>query len=205
MTCVDSRRRTALHYAAMSPKNTSVLSCTRELKIENKIMSTIVNMSDYNGQTALHLAAFHASDKNIKELLSLGARADSLDYQFNTPLHLACLCKEPNPRICETLIGAARFTHHYRNFDDRTALELARERGHSEIVLYLASMSRNDKNRVLSRTHSPSDSSSYDDERSPIIRTARGPLRRPIRPIRRIAGIQRPASRSRLRSCFCCF
>jgi hypothetical protein len=139
LLCVDFRLRTALHYAAMFP-NSSILSYIEFLTLEPAFGRRYnTDMLDDDGRTPLHLAAYHASDRNVKALLSIGANVNRIDRYQCTPLHLACFRKDPDLPICKTLVDAG-CNYLRRNCSGKTALQLAQEIGHSRLVDYFANV-----------------------------------------------------------------
>ncbi|KAF2878533.1 hypothetical protein BDV95DRAFT_589453 [Massariosphaeria phaeospora] len=144
----DHQGRTALHHAAMFP-DSSVLSRILEPdEFESDFLRVYtLNMAHGNHPTPLHLAAFFASSRNVEELISAGADLNCIDRSDCTPLHLACLRKEPDLRICKALVDAG-CNYRLRDCNSRTAFDLAAENRHFEIVEYLAALSRSRRNRM---------------------------------------------------------
>lgn len=78
----DSKRRTALHFAAAQGNER-----TLQILLEN---GANPNAKDLNGNTPLHLAACTNQLRIVTLLLQAGASADAADFSGKTPLDLAC-------------------------------------------------------------------------------------------------------------------
>ncbi len=72
-----------------------------------------VNAADANGDTALHLAAFHGFESVVRFLVSRGARLDAENYRGETPFDRAL-----NPR------APARLTRSLTDYSDTSAADL---------------------------------------------------------------------------------
>lgn len=53
--------------------------------------SSYLNLRNYCGQTALHLAVLLNQESTVRKLIDAGADINIRDYRCNTPLHLACM------------------------------------------------------------------------------------------------------------------
>ena len=84
-----------------------------------------------SGRTSLHLAAENDHDKVAKILIDNGANKDVQDRK-GTPLHRAAICN--NKRMVMYLIEEGGVDITIRNQGGKTALELAQEKGHEEII-----------------------------------------------------------------------
>jgi len=88
------------------------------------------------GELPVHRAVQRASPSVLKALLDCGANPNAIDSEWNTPLHYAVMktdCDELRPEMVGLLIakGANR---DIRNKAGKTALDLAREGGSTEVV-----------------------------------------------------------------------
>lgn len=66
--------------------------------------SSYLNIRNFCGQTALHLAVLLDQHAIVKKLINAGADLNIRDNRCNTPLHLACL--NENARCVQTIISA---------------------------------------------------------------------------------------------------
>ena len=61
-----------------------------------------INITDSNGWTASHHAAYNGDYRSVESLLKQGAKINAFSNQFKTPLHLAA--SQNHPDIVEKLI-----------------------------------------------------------------------------------------------------
>jgi ankyrin repeat protein len=91
---------------------------------------------DYNGMTALHLAAYGGHKDVVTFLISKGAQANTRDEQGGTPLMLACW--NGHLEVVQILHGATEGQGlQERDIEGLTALHDAARGGHKEIVAFL--------------------------------------------------------------------
>ncbi|KAL7809400.1 ankyrin repeat-containing domain protein [Trichoderma aethiopicum] len=132
----DQIGRTPLHYAARrsDPAIAKLLLMAR----------ADVNVSDAEGRTPLYLAAEASQVEVVRMLLAANAKFMA-NHQGRTPLHVAAL-EGSVPIIRALLLGydserEAEFVSMVDN-DGKTAIHLAAERGHSDVIEELLEHSR---------------------------------------------------------------
>jgi ankyrin repeat protein len=95
----------------------------------------IVNVTNYNGGTALHEAAVHGKPEIVALLLQLGAKPDANDEEGGTPLHTAAMQGEV--QIMKMLIDKGAQLESRQGDNITTPLHCAACRGHLEAVQLL--------------------------------------------------------------------
>lgn len=120
------RKWNAVHFIAggeaPGPTDTPQLADNTRLKIlktlikacpDNTVKAEVINTCDYNGRTALHLAAASRSKPFVEYLIENGAIVNSRDIWGMTPIHYAAsvLCREKVVLLLESLKGADRLPY----------------------------------------------------------------------------------------------
>lgn len=93
------------------------------------------HLTDINGDTALHWAAYKGHAELIKLLIYSGVDLQKPDYFGSTPLHLACL--SGNISCVRILCEKSKIELEPRDKNGKTPLQLAKSHRHSEIVRIL--------------------------------------------------------------------
>lgn len=93
------------------------------------------HLTDINGDTALHWAAYKGHAELIKLLMYSGVDLQKPDYFGSTPLHLACL--SGNVSCVRILCEKSKIELEPRDKNGKTPLQLAKSHRHSEIVRIL--------------------------------------------------------------------
>jgi uncharacterized protein len=201
LSCTDTRNRTALHYAAMSPYG-SIIHMVCEARTANPtLMKQVdINQRDHFGWTALHLAVLYASIPEIRALLDLGADINLLDERGgNTVLHLACFRDNMRLSVCKLLVREG-CDYQLRNKVGMTAEQYALSSGNYKVADYLNLLSPSTRH-IFRRAHSATVSSQFRSNLRSALRrrTERSSLLRSDNSVS-----ETRHSRSFLRSCFCC-
>jgi ankyrin repeat protein len=92
---------------------------------------------DENLKSALHYASQYGDSNICRILLSCGADATSFDYGHLTPLHLGAYCNRLDTLRVLLAFESARKTINEGAEDDETALSMAAEAGHKDVVQLL--------------------------------------------------------------------
>jgi ankyrin repeat protein len=92
---------------------------------------------DENLKSALHYACQYGDSNICRMLLSCGAKASCFDYGHLTPLHLGAYCNRLDTLRVFLSFESARKTIDDGAEDDETALSMAAEAGHKEVVQLL--------------------------------------------------------------------
>ena len=93
------------------------------------------HLTDINGDTALHWAAYKGHAELIRLLMYSGVDLQKPDYFGSTPLHLACLSR--NVSCVKILCEKSKIELEPRDKNGKTPLQLAKSHRHSEIVRIL--------------------------------------------------------------------
>lgn len=93
------------------------------------------HLTDINGDTALHWAAYKGHAELIRLLIYSGVDLQKPDYFGSTPLHLACL--SGNISCVKILCEKSKIELEPRDKNGKTPLQLAKSHRHSEIVRIL--------------------------------------------------------------------
>lgn len=93
------------------------------------------HLTDINGDTALHWAAYKGHAELIRLLIHSGMDLEKPDYFGSTPLHLACL--SGNISCVRILCEKSKIGLEPRDKNGKTPLQLARSHRHWEIVRVL--------------------------------------------------------------------
>lgn len=93
------------------------------------------HLTDINGDTALHWAAYKGHAELIKLLMYSGVDLQKPDYFGSTPLHLACL--SGNISCVRILCEKSKIELEPRDKNGKTPLQLAKSHRHSEVVRIL--------------------------------------------------------------------
>lgn len=93
------------------------------------------HLTDINGDTALHWAAYKGHAELIRLLMYSGVDLQKPDYFGSTPLHLACLSS--NVSCVKILCEKSKIELEPRDKNGKTPLQLAKSHRHSEIVRIL--------------------------------------------------------------------
>lgn len=100
---IDARSSIAnqapIHKAVLSGKTENDKTATLEAIFGS---NADINITDSNGWTALHHAAYNGDYRSVESLLKQGAKINAFSNQFKTPLHLAA--SQNHPDIVEKLI-----------------------------------------------------------------------------------------------------
>jgi ankyrin repeat protein len=92
---------------------------------------------DENLKSALHYSSQYGDSDICRILLSCGANATAFDYGHLTPLHLSAYCNRLETVKVLLAFESARKTINEGAEDDETALSMAAEAGHTEVVKLL--------------------------------------------------------------------
>lgn len=90
------------------------------------------HLTDINGDTALHWAAYKGHPELIKLLMYSGVDLQKPDYFGSTPLHLACL--SGNVSCVKILCQKSKIELGPRDKNGKTPLQLAKSHRHSDVV-----------------------------------------------------------------------
>lgn len=93
------------------------------------------HLTDINGDTALHWAAYKGHPDLIRLLMYSGVDLQKPDYFGSTPLHLACL--SGNVSCVKILCEKSKIELGPRDKNGKTPLQLAKSHRHSEVVAIL--------------------------------------------------------------------
>lgn len=96
--------------------------------------ASYLNMKNYLGQTALHLAVLMNQQSTLKKLINYGADLNIRDNRCNTALHLACI--NENVSCVQTIISAV-------NKEQKTLANLEQWNYEGETCFYIACKKRN--------------------------------------------------------------
>jgi hypothetical protein len=92
-----------------------------------------IDVRDYAGKDALHIALVHDQQEVVNILLDRGADIESRDQEKHTPMHRAC--ELGNDRLVNILLKAGAFAT-YHNFYGSTPLHFAAGAGHEQPSSY---------------------------------------------------------------------
>ncbi|KAK6120109.1 hypothetical protein DH2020_046145 [Rehmannia glutinosa] len=90
-----------------------------------------LNLTNSEGQTALHLAAIHGQIEALRFLVSVGSEVDTTDFAGWTPLHYAA--NEGQFEAVEFLLNHSVYAKYAVTKDGKTAFALAVEKGYLEL------------------------------------------------------------------------
>ncbi|XP_067937182.1 transient receptor potential cation channel subfamily A member 1-like isoform X2 [Watersipora subatra] len=144
VTCTDKSKQSPLHFAAMYGR---FQTCKRILKDPQG--KFIINMSDVNGRSALHLAAQFGNVKIVALLMQSGALFNR-DHGGNTPLHLAS--KQSYTQTIKLLLNVHPSLLNAENHDGNTSLHEAIMANKPKCVDLLLSMGAEIKENFENRT-----------------------------------------------------
>jgi ankyrin repeat protein len=96
----------------------------------------VIDATDNDGSTPLHIAASQSADIIVNELLQNGANADALDKNRRTPLHEALLHRYPSETVVNALLDHCTNVDGQDN-DGCTALHYACRKCHLPIIILL--------------------------------------------------------------------
>ena len=111
-----------------------------------------VNAKD-KSYAPLHYAAFNGHLRICEALLEAGANAAVLEEKLGSPLHFAAY--KGNTKVCKLLLEHSSSLLEVKNRMDKTALELAREAGNSEVLEALTTFKHSKKQRNGSLVGTP--------------------------------------------------
>lgn len=102
---VDEEGRTPLFYVVSG-------NCIEETQLMIKDYHMEVNVTDKNGATPLHFAAWWSSAKIVRQLLDAGAKVNVKNNDGDTPLlHAVKLYRGPGNPVIEELMAANADIH----------------------------------------------------------------------------------------------
>ncbi|KAL1832888.1 hypothetical protein ACET3Z_002539 [Daucus carota] len=90
-----------------------------------------LNSADFNGRTALHVAAIYGHVEALRFLVSVGSDPDVVDCNGWTPLH--CASAEGHIKAVELLLDCSRYVKYAVTKDGHTAYALAVKKGYSKL------------------------------------------------------------------------
>lgn len=98
-------------YTYLTPlHNAAQINDSAFLELLVKALKEQVNVTDSDGNTPLHYAAWYRNRKYAEILINNGAKVTAVNSTKNTPLHLACASNNPNKdhscRLEEFLISS---------------------------------------------------------------------------------------------------
>mmetsp|Transcript_8985 Transcript_8985/g.19267 ORF Transcript_8985/g.19267 Transcript_8985/m.19267 type:complete len:550 (+) Transcript_8985:348-1997(+) len=126
----DNRGYTVAHVAAQYGQTAVLYHLALKWNID-------IDTVDNDGRTPLHWAAYKGYADTIRLLLVLDARYTLPDREGCTPLHWAAV--KGNGAACTVLLqGGSMAVLTYKDITGSTPAELAREKGHRHLGLYLA-------------------------------------------------------------------
>nr|XP_034311437.1 transient receptor potential cation channel subfamily A member 1 isoform X1 [Crassostrea gigas] len=125
-------KQSPLHFAARYGRYNT---CRRLL--DSKLGPNIINESDCDGFTALHLAALNGNVKIINLLMQKGARVTRA-HDDNSPIHMAAL--NGYTKCIRALLGVHANILDVKNKNGDTALHLASRAGQPKVVDLLLSL-----------------------------------------------------------------
>jgi len=112
----DPKGLTALHYAAQSNREGSVIALLRS--------GAAPNATDMSGCTPLMLAAYHGFARCVEALINYRAPLNSVDYQGRTAAHWGVGYEWSNPEVIQILVKYGASCN-MRDEDDKTPLDAA--------------------------------------------------------------------------------
>lgn len=142
----DAQGETALHIVCRKGHYESVRCLTTPLSMDDQVITSYeppyqrlpqrLDIVNYDGLTALHLASIHRHKKIIRELVRLGADMDAPEAKSGrTPLHFAAERKDTE--IVRYLLESCKADVDSETFDGATALCLAEGRGFNSMASLL--------------------------------------------------------------------
>ena len=143
INAVDIKKTTAIVIAAQYDHSVLVFFLAKQ--------RADISLLDDCNDSALHWAAYKGNQQTAALLHYLGLPADAADAYGSTPLHLAA--SRNAPHVIEYLIDESTIETEklvaIKDNKDRTALDIARERGHALAVRLLQRASPSLKMRVV--------------------------------------------------------
>ncbi|KAM0425789.1 hypothetical protein ACHAPT_009039 [Fusarium lateritium] len=125
----DGKGNSILHHAATFCDEDKVEALIKELGV--------VDITNRKDQTPLHLAALEGMEKNVRKLVSLGAKVESRDLRDRNALHFAAGCPGVEHKLIHFILGVNKETINSRDSSEQTPLHIAVAAGNTSTVKLL--------------------------------------------------------------------